>query len=381
MAGLLGYENPFLRGMMGARHENQARAQNDIAQASGLLSLQNARMQQQQAQKDQQLRGLLGQKLAAGDMEGAKSLMVQYKPELLAKTLFQAPKWQATERFNESTGMPEKVLVDLNNPTRIVPFGGQKAPEMKVAPNNEVYNPFAVKPGQRFNDYNKNIVTGEDGRPMVNPLAVDAKRQIAAAGRPMVSVTNTGENAYAKALGGKAAEADLTQYDNAQIAADNLGKINMVIDQLEKGDVITGLGADIKKNFERARYLVTQSEKAGKKVSDTELMDSLLGSDVFPQIKALGIGARGLDTPAEREFLRQVMTGTINMNKDTLIRMAKIRKDIAERAVKRWNERVERGEVDRFFSQTGRKKEPFRLPSATQGSSDIFSRADAIVGG
>jgi hypothetical protein len=39
-------------------------------------------------------------------------------------------------------------------------------------------------------------------------------------------------------------------------------------------------------------------------ISDIEEQDRLVGSEAFPLIKALGIGARGLDTPAEREFLR-----------------------------------------------------------------------------
>ena len=79
-------------------------------------------------------------------------------------------------------------------------------------------------------------------------------------------------------------------------------------------------------------------------------------------IKALGIGARGLDTPAEREFLRSVMTGTTQMNKSTLIRMTEIRKNVAERAVKRWNERVDSGELDRYFQAAGMPKQKIEIP-------------------
>ena len=39
-------------------------------------------------------------------------------------------------------------------------------------------------------------------------------------------------------------------------------------------------------------------------ISDIQEQDRLVGSEDFPLTKALGIGARGLDTPAEREFLR-----------------------------------------------------------------------------
>lgn len=37
------------------------------------------------------------------------------------------PKWNVAERYNEQTGMPEKVLINENDPTQIQPFGGQKS--------------------------------------------------------------------------------------------------------------------------------------------------------------------------------------------------------------------------------------------------------------
>lgn len=38
-----------------------------------------------------------------------------------------------------------------------------------------------------------------------------------------------------------------------------------------------------------------------------------MGADVFAMLKPLGIGARGLDTPAERKFLQEVLTGKIGL--------------------------------------------------------------------
>lgn len=38
-----------------------------------------------------------------------------------------APKWNVVERYNDQTGMPEKVLMDENNPSDIRPFGGAQA--------------------------------------------------------------------------------------------------------------------------------------------------------------------------------------------------------------------------------------------------------------
>jgi hypothetical protein len=93
------------------------------------------------------------------------------------------------------------------------------------------------------------------------------------------------------------------------------------------------------------------------------LLNSLLGADVFPQIGALGIGAKGLDTPAEREFLRQVMTGTINMNKDTLIRMTNLRKKYEEKSLTDYNKAVEEGQLDDLFQFSGLPKRKLTVPS------------------
>jgi hypothetical protein len=179
---------------------------------------------------------------------------------------------------------------------------------------------------------------------------------------PLVNVDMKGEGKYAEVVAGKSGERDIGQHDAAIAAVDNLIKLDLTLDQITKSQAITGMGSEVFKNIERAKNLVMRDEASGRKVSDTELLDALLGSDVFPMIKALGIGARGLDTPAEREFLRSVMTGVTPMNRETLRRMTEIRRDVAKRSIERWNERVEGGELDRYFSATGMPKRKVELP-------------------
>lgn len=197
----------------------------------------------------------------------------------------------------------------------------------------------------------------------VDPNYLKGREAIAKAGATNVKVpVNLAGNRYAETVGTKAGERDITQHESAQAAVENLAKLNMLSKHLKDSSAITGMGAEFLRDVERAKQLVMASEQSGKKVSDTELLDTFLGSDVFPMIKALGVGARGLDTPAEREFLRSVMTGTITMNKDTLQRMTEIRRDIAKRAVEKWNQRVESGELDRYFEFTQSKKGKLDLP-------------------
>ena len=170
--------------------------------------------------------------------------------------------------------------------------------------------------------------------------------------------THQGAIAGAKEAGKGAGEYNMDQYKTAESAADNIARIDALITHIDKSDAITGLGADVFKNIERAKALLGNKAAQGK-VTDTELLDIMMGSEVFPMIKSLGIGARGMDTPAEREFMRKVLTGEISLNKDTIRQMAQIRKDIAVRAVDKFNTRVDSGELDNFFSMSGLKRKKF----------------------
>ena len=183
-------------------------------------------------------------------------------------------------------------------------------------------------------------------------------------GELVKNVIGGAETEYSKYVGKTKGERDYSTFDSAQKAANNLPKINATLAELQTSEAITGLGSEVFKNVERAKATFLADKKAGKKVTDTEYLDALLGSDIFPMISSLGIGAKGLDTPAEREFLRQVMTGTTSMNKETLVKLTKMRKDIEERAINKFNEKVEVGDLDKFFSQTGERKQTIQIPSA-----------------
>jgi len=173
------------------------------------------------------------------------------------------------------------------------------------------------------------------------------------------------ESNYKKTLGTKVAESQLGEYETANKAANNIQKIDMTLNQIQNSDATTGLGAEVITNVNRFKSQFLADQKAGKKVADTQILDAFLGSDVFPQIGALGIGAKGLDTPAEREFLRQVMTGTINMDKAALVKMTQIRRDVEKRAIEKYNKGIDQGRYDNFFDATGYAKEKIAIPELT----------------
>jgi hypothetical protein len=139
--------------------------------------------------------------------------------------------------------------------------------------------------------------------------------------------------------------------------------VDEALDLLYNSDINTGLGAEVFNVMDKARAKFLADKDAGKRVEGTEYLDALLGSDVFPQISALGIGARGLDTPAEREFLRNVITGTIKLDKSTLIRMTEFRRQGLEDAAKVYNSKVEGGELNKYFEYTGRPKNKVEVPA------------------
>lgn len=182
-----------------------------------------------------------------------------------------------------------------------------------------------------------------------------------------VNLGDKGAAAYGAKVGGLVAEQDVALVNSATTAGESLPKIQDTLTLLKKGDPTTGIGADVINNIDRVKSQFLADKKAGKRVTDTQVLDALLGSEVFPMIGALGIGARGLDTPAEREFLRGVFTGTIQMNKETLIKLTETRMKIAERAVKKYNDMLDRGDLNNYQESQGRKLRRIELPTQQPG--------------
>jgi hypothetical protein len=214
------------------------------------------------------------------------------------------------------------------------------------------------------------------GQTIANLGAAPDRRNIATTN---VNVSGTAENEYAKKVGSAVATSDISLIENAQAVAGTLPKMYETRQLLESGDLNTGFAAEFQQVIDRAKTKLLADEKAGKRVTDTEYLDALLGSDVFPQISALGIGARGLDTPAEREFLRQVITGTISLDRETLKRMTDFRIKAAERAVESYNKKLGAGELKQYQTITGRTLSPVAVAPApaAAGGGTLAERAAA----
>ncbi len=178
------------------------------------------------------------------------------------------------------------------------------------------------------------------------PWQIDQAGELSVAGgRPPAPLVDMGGN-RAEAVGAEtASEGISSSFNNATKAVTDIRKIDDTIRLLQDADfdVDTGFGAEFRQNIRRVVGLFSDDPERIKRLSDTELLNSAVGQDVFGAINSLGIGARGIDTPAERVFLQEVLAGTISLEKDTLLRMAAIRRKAAENQIADWNNILESG--------------------------------------
>jgi hypothetical protein len=143
------------------------------------------------------------------------------------------------------------------------------------------------------------------------------------------------------------ANMDFEALTGAQKSAKLIPQLQQTLDLIKNGKPATGLTANIQMGIDRVFSELGGAEAAAR-ATDTQLLNALLGQDVFGQIQALGVGARGMDTPAEREFLREVMSGKISMEGEALERLTNIKLKYAKKAVEAYNEKVSGGYFDQY---------------------------------
>jgi len=143
-------------------------------------------------------------------------------------------------------------------------------------------------------------------------------------------------------------EDDKAIFTSAKSAVENIAKLDEALTIIEEGDINVGIGSEIFTNFNRLKAQFLNDPEAASITAQNQYLDSLLGSDVFTAIGALGIGARGLDTPAERDFLIQVMTGSRTMDREALAALTTFRKIREVKMMKRYNEAVDSGRLAEY---------------------------------
>ena len=179
---------------------------------------------------------------------------------------------------------------------------------------------------------------------------------------------NLGDKARGQALGAAGKDifkSDVESATGAQKALQTIQKADETLSLLASGAPTTGLTATFRNVIDNALSFIGD-ESAINRASDTALLNSLLGQDVFSAIGALGIGAKGLDTPAEREFLREVMTGRIDMTDESIRKITALRRKYAEEAIKQYNRKIENGDYDLLNEEFGNRYKKIEIPEAPE---------------
>lgn len=148
-------------------------------------------------------------------------------------------------------------------------------------------------------------------------------------------------------------------------AKSKIAVIDQTIDILEQGKAVTGFASDLRNDVLRIKSTVFGDKKAAEKASASQLLNAFLGSEVFSLIGELGIGARGLDTPAEREFLREVFTGTRALEPEALLRLAKMRRRAQELVIQKYNNAIQQGQYKRYEKRFNLVLTPEQIPTRT----------------
>ena len=271
------------------------------------------------------------------------------QPNVLATQVAPPPTSAPTTVNNLGQGSQKEQLVDqISQLARIPTTAASRALEMKVKEFNVLY------PTEKIDqDVNGNLVTIVNGvaKPVVGANGLPVK------GKPLP------ETAFEKSVGSKVGEDLVAFVKRVEAAPKNIAKIDETLGILKSGGAVTGFGAETRLNLERAKSLFANDVKAGKRVVDTQILDSLLGSDVFPSLQSMGLGSKNIDTPAEREFIRQVITGTIQLDNDALIRLTQIRRNVETNAIKEYNQKLGSGKFDKYSSAAGQKLEKIEVPN------------------
>jgi hypothetical protein len=250
---------------------------------------------------------------------------------------------------NLGQGSQKEQLVDQISRLARLPYAdASRALEMKVKEFNVLYPTEKIE-----QDRQGNLITIVNG--VAKPV-LDA-RGLQVQGKPLT------ETAFEKSVGAEVGKDVVAFVKRAEAAPKNITKIDEALGILKSGGAVTGFGAEVRLNLERAKSLFGSDVKAGKRVVDTQILDALLGSDVFPSLQSMGLGSKNIDTPAEREFIRQVITGTIQLDNDALVRLTQIRRNVETNAIKEYNQKLDGGKLSSYAKAANQKLEKIEVPN------------------
>ena len=276
--GLLNALPPGLAGFVTQRQLAGQEQNQQLGQMQGLLGIQQAMQGQQQAQKDMEYQGLLGQKLQAGDQEGAKQVLMQWKPQLFAQGLMPKPAEPYTlapgaMRFGSDNKMIASAPVTPKEPAK---------PQIVQLMEQAGIDPASPQ-----------------GRQMLMG-ALNKSTSHAPAASVSTTLVNAGPKAFDTELGKMDAEKLGEFRKNAEAGQGMLGTVANLRDAIGKGVYSGGL-ADQK--TAAANLINGITGKTPKSLPGSQLFDAEASKLVLDSIKLLGANPSN----ADRDFINKTV--------------------------------------------------------------------------
>jgi hypothetical protein len=160
----------------------------------------------------------------------------------------------------------------------------------------------------------------------------------------------------------KVAETLFNQYTSAQGALQRLESINDQIAMLDKGNVNVGFMGEIKTGIDKLTAAFGNKD-AAERVTNTEILESVLGLDLMSAITAAGLTTRSFDTPAEMKNLRAAFVGGTTLSPEAIKTIAKFRRGVLQTVVNDYNQKVDKGVYNRLSEAFGQPVNKIKLPT------------------
>jgi len=252
------------------------------------------------------------------------------------------------------------VLNDQGQPKYLE--GIQARDKMSIGPSGQVYNPYAIQPGQVLHDVNKPFLMAPNGGGVVPNAAVqryEMSRSAAGAPKTVIPISVSTEKKYGEQFAGQVAQSDIALLDVARKAPQLAQRAMDIKKILSSGKVITGAGADARLSIGKALGLVGATDK--ETITNTEQVAAMLAQNTMDAIKTSGMGGGTGFSNADRDFLEKAVGGKITLEAQTIKRLADLAHKAAARSADQWNKRVK--EIPQSAIQgTGLSAEPIAVP-------------------
>jgi hypothetical protein len=160
----------------------------------------------------------------------------------------------------------------------------------------------------------------------------------------------------------KVAEGLYNEYKTANSAVQQFESINNQISMIDKGNLNVGFTGEISQGIDKLRSIFGDKQ-AAERVSNTEIIESVLGRDLMSAINTAGLTTRSFDTPAEMKNLRSAFVGGTTLTPQAIKTIAIFRRGVVQTLVNDYNQKVENGVYDQLGEALRQPVKKIKLPT------------------